>query len=421
MSSYKTFFKGKNVLVLGLGPDCEAVSDVIFLIKSGANVSVADMRSEARIVIPVKKIQAAGMVSFTFGNMSRSLVQNIDMILKSKDIPDTVPCIEEAIDRGIPVEIASTLFLRLAPPITLLSVIGQCAKGVVFDLIEKILKPVFSKDQTIWVMDHTMQNSPLNILKKIKKGDIVLNTIDHREYSYYVKARISPHVAVLTTPINSDLLSYQTYNNFLIAKDSTIDILKSETNTKAKMLRTSTGIIPASWNVSVFPKHIKENMALALRVSELFKIDNDILQEVFETFKVPKGNLDLVKSVMGVDFYNDNNSICPEATITAVTSLGADKNILLILGGVYAGDDMYEFTKIIPKYVKKLIFIPGSGTMTLHKAFKDSLYAHNIKDALRIAKENAQKGDKILFSPSFPPLNSIKERNQEFLKAIKKI
>lgn len=417
MSSYKSFFKDKKVLVVGLGTNFEAISDISFLVKAGAIVSVIDMRSEVRIESAVKKIQAIGMISIEFGTMARSHIEDKDIIIKALDIPYDVPCVEEALYRGIPVELSTTLFLKMAPSIILIGIFGMCGKSTTAQLVQKILHPQFNeKDgQKFWFIDQRSGQSPLSTLKKIKKGDIVLTSILEEQYRAYTEARISPHVAVVTNPTDVRLLEFQTYNNFLIANDSTVDAIKTlKVNIKAKILRTGISFIPASWNIHQ-PNHIKENMALALRVAELFKVDFDDIQNIFETFKTLKGRLELCKN----NIYNDSGSVRPYATLTALKAIAHEKDIVLILGGAQGADDLFELFEAIPKYVSTLILIPGSGTMKIHQIDITSMYASSIEEAVTLAKKHAGKNHKILFSPGFPPTDNIKERNEQFLKALK--
>jgi UDP-N-acetylmuramoylalanine--D-glutamate ligase len=419
MSSYKNFFKDKKVLVVGLGANCEAVADIVFLIKAGAHVSMIDMRSEARIEQSVKKIQAAGMVACEFGTMARSHVEDKDIILKALDIPNTVPCIDEALNQDIPVETSSTLFLKMAPPIILIGVFGACGKTTTSYLINKVLSPQFNeKDgQNFWYIDQQSSQSPLNVLKKIKKGDVVLTSIREEQYDAYMKARISPHVAVVTNFTDVKLLEFQTYNNFLIANDSTVDAIKeSNINIKAKILRTNSAFLPSSWSIHQ-PLHIKEDMALALRVAELFKIDFQDIQIHFETFKTLKGRLELCRN----NIYNDAASVCPHSTVAALKTIGGDRDVVLILGGGANNDDVYELFQVIPKHVAVLILIPGSGTMKLHQIDITSMYATTIGEAVLLVKEHAKKGHKLLFSPAFLPQTTIRERSEQFVKALKEI
>lgn len=417
MSSYKSFFKDKKVLVVGLGTNFEAISDISFLIKAGAIVSIVDMRQEARIESAVKKIQALGMISCEFGNMASSHVEGKDIVIKALDVAYDVPCIKEAVYRNIPVELSSTLFLKLAPPIILVGVFGNCGKSTTTHIIQKILQPQFDeKDgQRFYTIDQKV-TSPLATLKKIKKGDIVLTAILDEQKESYVQSRISPHVAVITNPTDLKLLEFQTYNNFLVANDATVDSIKeSNLNVKAKILRTGLAFIPAGWRI-MQSHHMKENMALSLRVAELFKVDFDDIQDLFETFKNLKGRLEPCKN----NIYNDSASVRPLATYTALKTIAGQNDTVLILGGGDVEDDVYDLFQVIPVHVSLLILIPGSGTMKLHQANINSVYATSIAEALQIAKEHA-KGGKILFSPGFSASTSVRDRNEEFLKALKEL
>jgi UDP-N-acetylmuramoylalanine-D-glutamate ligase len=84
--NYKTFFKGKRIAVVGLGPHGEMVADIKFLLKAGADVAFFDMRSEVRIQGPLAALQEAGLASFISGKFPAMSSQQAELVILSPEI-----------------------------------------------------------------------------------------------------------------------------------------------------------------------------------------------------------------------------------------------------------------------------------------------------------------------------------------------
>jgi UDP-N-acetylmuramoylalanine-D-glutamate ligase len=252
--------------------------------------------------------------------------------------------------------------------------------------------------------------------------------------------RISPHVAVFTTmpPAGSydqspfEILANQTYNNFLIAPDEIVDAIHNfKYQLKAKMLRTKASIIPAEWgfgdNSVESRSHDRENAALALQAARLFKISDEDARKILKDWKPLKGRLEPVKKVKNVEFYNDTASVSPDSTIAGIRSLSDNRNLVLIMGGADAGRDYRELYGVLPQCAHTVVLLPGSGTMKERKVLQtldhvEMLSAPSVEEAVRLARDHARSGDRVLFSPAFAAAGfdaSRKERGERFVRAVR--
>ena len=196
---------------------------------------------------------------------------------------------------------------------------------------------------------------------------------------------------------------------------------------RAKMLRTKSSLIPADWGFRGRGSHDVFNAALALEAARLFKISDEVARNILTSWKPLKGRLELVKKVKNIEFYNDTMSITPEAILAGITSLSDSKNVILIFGGSDLGHEYKSLYTELPQYVHSVINIPGSGTIRQRHILNSiegvKIYSkENIEDAVRVAFEIAQKGDKILFSPGFGAggVEGTKvERGEKFIKAVR--
>jgi UDP-N-acetylmuramoylalanine--D-glutamate ligase len=431
--NYKDYFKDKRVAIVGLGPHGEMIADIKFLLRNKVSLSLFDMRSEDRIKKYIMALSVGGLQQLSFGKIDGEELLGFDLILLSPEISQRSTFLKKAIEAGVQIEYPDIMFFKLAPTITFVGVIGMYGKSTVTHLLYRMLKKAFSEydNQGLFLIDPSSTNGALTHLKKIKSGDVVLVRIPESLMDYYHNIRMSPHVAVITSPISSKMLEYQTYNNFIVASDTVVDVIKSESSisSKAKILRTRVGSIQKEWGMEGKPIHDQENAALAIQASELFKVPKDVAKEAIQGFLGLRGHIEPIKKAYGIEFYNDTASVTPMATLAALRTLSRDKKIVVILGGAYTGYDYTELLKNIPELVSKVILLPGSGTIGLRKRLEkiegiEIFQVLNLEEAVQKSRFCANKGDIVLFSPGFDAVGvdiSRKERGERFVKAVREL
>jgi UDP-N-acetylmuramoylalanine--D-glutamate ligase len=437
-------FQAKRIAIIGLGPHGEMVADVKFLIKSNALVSVYDLRSEARLKNHIVFLRSVGLANYVCGSVPPDDLLDMDLIILSHEYPRESSFLKSAREKGIPIEYPETLFFRMAPPVTVVGIMGACGKATVMSVLSPLLDMACEADgtQNMFSLDPESGDGIITALKKIKAGDIALIRIVEPMMRELHDMRLSPHVAVFTTvpPKGSyasspfEILSYQTYNNFIVASDEVIDAIHLyKFQPKAKMLRTKASLVPAGWTFGTGEAglwgHDKDNVALALQVARLFKVPDEVSQTILEKWKPLKGRIELVKKIKNIEFYNDTASVSPASTIVAIDSLAKERDLVLIVGGADAGEDYRELYAVLPKHVHALVLLPGSGTLKERKALGELehvevLSAPSIEEAVRMARDKARPGDKVLFSPGFAAggmESSRKERGEAFVRAVRSL
>ncbi|MDQ2933236.1 MAG: hypothetical protein M3Q80_02550 [bacterium] len=450
----RDYFKGKRIAVMGLGAQSEMIADVKFLIKAGALVSVYDVKSEARLKTHLLFLRSIGLANYVCGNIPPDDLLDMDLILLSHEFPRDSSCLKAVYEhntrfdakegedketvRKIPVEYPETLFFRLAPPVTLIGVIGMSGKSTLISILGPMLEKVCKQyeSQQLFYLDPESEDGILAHLKKVKSSDIVLMRVVDLILPELHAMRISPHVAIFTsiptktsyTSTPFEILAFQTYNNFIIASDEIIDAMRSLSfQTRAKMLRTKETFVPLDWGFQGRGIHDRLNASLALQAAKLFKVDDDMARESLNTWKSLKGRLEFVKKVRNVEYFNDSMSMSPDATLAGVASLAENRNVILIFGGADSKHEYRILYSEIPKYIHTLVSIPGSGTMKQRVMLQEleGLKMHaspSIEEAVRKASEFAQKGDRVLFSPGFEAggvEGSKKERGEKFVRAVR--
>ncbi len=437
----RDYFKSKRIAIIGLGAHGEMIEDVKYLIKAGAWVSVYDLKSEARLKNHLVFLRSIGLANYVCGSIPDEDLIDMDLIILSHEYPrdsSFLKAVKAQTERIVPIEYPETLFFKIAPPVTLIGIMGSCGKSTVISMIAPLLEKVCEQYETqgFFVVDPDSGDGILSHMKKIKSGDIVLMRIVSEIMPELYAMRISPHVAVFTSipSKNSfvtspfEILTYQTYNNFIVASDEVIDATRAVNfSPKAKMLRTKATAIPNDWGFQGRGVHDRSNASLALQAAKLFRVTDEDARHSLVVWKGLRGRLEPVKKVRGTEFFNDTMSATPEATLAAISAFSSDRKSILIFGGSDTGLDYRLVYAESPQYVHTIVSIPGSGTMRQRSSLQEltGVTIHSvpsIEEAVRWASENAAKNDRVIFSPGFDAGGvdgSKVERGESFVRAVR--
>lgn len=456
--SYKEFFKGKKVTVVGLGLLGKRLGDIVFLARCGAEVLVTDLKTPKELAPSLEKLKKYGkpakgrvIIKYVLGEHRLEDFENCDFVLKGQGVALDSPYIAHARKKGIPIEMDESLFAKLAPEIKIIGVTGTRGKSTTTVLIYEILKRAYGSrphsleitKPRVFLGGNIKGTAALPLLKEVKDGDIVVFELSSWQLQGFGDAKISPHISVFTNFMpdhmnyyQNDLKKYFKDKAYIYKFQKPDDILvlgpgmKSLVkDTKSKILEANVKKVPKNWKVKLKGKHNIENVACAIEVARALKLKETVVKKAVEGFKTLTGRLEKVKSVKGIDIYNDTNSCTPEATSAALHALGSNKkNIVLIMGGSDKNLDFTELFKDIEKYTKAVILIPGNGTNRILKDLKKTkipIYEKkDLKEIVAHHKKTTKPGDILLFSPaftSFGMFNNEYHRGEKFMALIKKL
>ena len=129
-----------------------------------------------------------------------------------------------------------------------------------------------------------------------------------------------------------------------------------------------------------------------------------------------------VRSIRGIDFFNDSKGTNVGATAAGLEGLG--RRIVLIAGGVGKGQDFEPLVPVIKRHVSAVILI-GQDAPLLSQVLAPSevpcVLARDMQHAVANAFEQAQEGDAIVLSPacaSFDMFNNYPHRGQVFVDVV---
>ena len=127
----------------------------------------------------------------------------------------------------------------------------------------------------------------------------------------------------------------------------------------------------------------------------------------------------------GVEYFADSKGTNVGATVAALEGLGAERKLVVILGGDGKGQDFSPLAAPVARFVRAVVLI-GRDAPLLRAALRDTgvplLDATDMPDAVAQAQARAHSGDAVLLSPACASLDMFKnygERAEVFRAAVR--
>ncbi|WBM42762.1 UDP-N-acetylmuramoyl-L-alanine--D-glutamate ligase [Comamonas aquatica] len=131
--------------------------------------------------------------------------------------------------------------------------------------------------------------------------------------------------------------------------------------------------------------------------------------------------------VQGVEYFDDSKGTNVGATVAALTGLGADRRIVLILGGLGKGQDFTPLAAPVARYVRAVVVI-GRDAPLIKQALQGEgvplLEAADMAQAVQLASAQAREGDAVLMSPACASMDMFRDyahRAQVFVAAVQEL
>jgi UDP-N-acetylmuramoylalanine--D-glutamate ligase len=131
-----------------------------------------------------------------------------------------------------------------------------------------------------------------------------------------------------------------------------------------------------------------------------------------------------VAIVNDVEYFDDSKGTNVGATVAALLGLGAERRVVLILGGEGKGQDFSPLAQPVARYARAVVLI-GRDAPLIREEIKACgvplIEASTMPEAVNAAKDIAQAGDAVLLSPacaSFDMFRDYPHRAQVFCQAV---
>jgi len=443
--------KDKKILVIGMGKS--GVGAAHLLKDEGARVVIAERKENEE-----NKKKAAQFlkedIDVVLGPHPGKLLQSQELIIVSPGVPLNIPLLEEARRVNIPIIGELELAFHFLKNQSLAAVTGTNGKTTTASLTAELLRKA-GKDVSLAGNEWT----PLSEVVK-KKSEIII--VEVSSFQLETVKNFSPYISCILniTPdhldrhqriekyieIKSRIFSRQSKNDFVVLnKDdpytySLSKFVKSKVIFFSQREKLRQGVFLEEDNiVSRFKKEEKlislkeirlpfpqntENILASVAISSLYKVNREPLREALKEFKGLPHRAEFVDNVKGVEFIDDSKATNEAAVRKSLSSILSP--IILIMGGKDKRADFSSLREKVRDKVKKLILL-GSSKKKIKKEFLNtcpSVEVEDLKEAVRVAFESANKGDCVLLSPgcaSFDQFANYKERGKVFQREVKRL
>jgi UDP-N-acetylmuramoylalanine--D-glutamate ligase len=449
-------WRGKQVLVMGLGVHGGGLGVTRFLVNQGATVTVTDLKTAEQLQ-PSLEAMAGLPVRYVLGEHRAEDFIHSDLIVRNPGVPADSPYLAIARQHGVPIEMEMGLFFRLCPA-PIIGITGTKGKTTTTLLVGAMLRQI----EPSTVIAGNLRISALELLPQIGPTTPVVLELSSWQLEGLEPHRLNPHIAAVTN-ISPDHLNryrdlgeyaaakklifrFQKPGDFLVlnADDPVVQSFAAEAQGTVVWFsrhKSVTGAYLAGerllwqWggrihavarrdDVRLPGVHNLENALAAIAIAGVWGAPPEAMPEALRSFRGVEHRLELVAEVHGVRYVNDTTSTAPAAALAALAAL--EGPIVLIAGGADKNLDFGELGAAIAQRVKALVLLEGTATDKLAatvRAAKADLIAGRFNDlraAVRAAQDIARPGDTVLLSPgcaSFGMFANEFERGERF-KAI---
>jgi UDP-N-acetylmuramoylalanine--D-glutamate ligase len=392
-------------------------------------------------------------IAFEEGKHSADLILNAQLIIKSPGIPHKADIIKKVKEAHIPIidEIEFAARYTKAKCIAITGTNGKTtttlltyhlmkeagfnvglAGNVGFSMARQIIDKTFD-----WFVLE-LSSFQLDGTKEFKPAiGILLNiTPDHLDrYEYTMQNYVDSKFQIIQKMDANDHFIYYKDDMVIereIAKKTITPTqlavsLKSATSTvytegdKMIFNLKETFSIQQSETTLKGPHNLINTMA-AVSAVHIAGVKLDSIRTALKTFKNAPHRLESVAVINEVEFINDSKATNVDSVVYALGSYS--KPLIWIAGGVDKGNDYDLIKDQVREKVRTLICL-GKENDKLKKAFGDVVVrikeTQSVHDLVRIALEEAQKGDIVLLSPacaSFDLFRNYEDRGDQFRKAV---
>jgi UDP-N-acetylmuramoylalanine--D-glutamate ligase len=441
--------RDKLVLILGLGDT--GLSAARWVEREGGRVRVADTRSAPPGLKDFKG-------EFHSGEFQESLLRDVDLLCVSPGLSLEERIIREAAARNLPVVGDIELFawhVRAKTASKVLAVTGTNGKTTVTALTGHLLRAAGVDCE---VAGNIGPAALCALAKRKDSGHLpAVWVLELSSYQLETTWSLKPNAATLLNLSEDHLDRYTGIADYGAAKARIFlgngeQILNRDDLHSIAMKRSDRRVVTFGLDAppgdddfgvlegalvlgekvilqeAALPIHGAHNVANALAACALARSAGIAFQELgtgLRSFKGLPHRLELVRTLNGIEWYDDSKGTNVGATVAALRGLG--KRTVLIMGGEGKGQDFSPLVSPVAEFSKAVLLI-GRDAELIERALVPSGVAlqrcKSLEEAVEKAASLARVGEAVLLSPacaSFDMFRDYKHRGEVFAAAVKRL
>lgn len=459
-------FNGQKYVVIGAARQGLALSQ--YLASHGAKVVMTDSRPESELAAEIQSLQGQN-VEWAAGGHPLSLLDGADFVCPSGGVPLTIPLIEEALNRQIPLTNDSQIFLENCPA-TVIGITGSAGKTTTTALVGLMAQAYMEMKGALnkaWVggnignpliahLDEMLEDDlavielssfQLEIMTKSPQIAAVLNiTPNHLDRHGSMEAYTAAKSRILAYQKAGDVavLNRDDSGSWLLAQDVRSDLIsfgfhgpegmKNGTYVIKEQIHLQIGrerikMLPLDW-IQLKGRHNQANVLAACAIAAAASIALPAIQTGVENFAGVPHRLEFVRTFKGADWYNDSIATAPERALAAIDAF--DQPIVLLLGGRDKNLPWEKLAEVIRKRVSRVILFGEAADLIAeaigpkHRGqnLQSAVKCTTLEEAVKTAANQVVEGDVVLLSPggtSFDAFKDFEERGEMFRKWVNEL
>lgn len=425
-------YKGKKVLVWGLGLHGGGAGTASFFASLGAKVLVIDTKSEKELASSVKKLKQFKNITYHFGEHKEADFKNSDFIIRNPAVKDDNQWLQFAKKAGAKIKNDVGIFFENSPAY-IIGITGTKGKSTTTALIYGLVKyeitqgknDFFKKFNKVF-LGGNIRKSVFDCLKEADEKSIVVFELSSAQLHHASYAKRSPNVAVITNIYPEHISFHFTYDNYIDAKKNIYRFQKKDDYLIVdKRIKK---IVKDAKSKKIFFESTNDD-ALK-KFADIFKINNADVKKIIKNFKGLEGRCEFVAKIKGRNFVNDTTATHPSAVSYALEKF---KKPILILGGVdkmFSDGDLEDLADKIMRHESLTVLLPGSFSDKIKERFefdykaKSLFEVDSMQKAVKKAYSLSKKNETILLSPGGASFNLFVnefDRGNKFVEEIKKL
>jgi UDP-N-acetylmuramoylalanine--D-glutamate ligase len=409
---------GTRVLVVGLARSGRAAAEA--LLAQGAQAVGYD-RDEA---LDVGRLRELG-VEVHLGPEEETLLQGIDLVVKSPGVPGETPLVTGARSHGIPVWSEIELGARLIPN-PLLGVTGTNGKTTTSELLGAMFR---AAGRPVEVAGNV--GRPLSALAG-SVGEDTWVVCELSSFQLEDVELLRPRIAVLLNLEPDHLDRHGTFEWYV---DTKLRIFEAQTEDDTAVVPRGFGEVPGAARRIEFGAddslpaepalpgaHNRENAAAATAAARAAGLPDDAIAAALESFPGVAHRIEQVRELRGVRYVNDSKATNVAAALRAIAAL-RESPLHVILGGLGKNESYAPLGDALEP--RDRAYLIGGAAPEIAAVLDESGVRYtrfdDLATALAAAAAAARPGDVVLLSPacaSFDQFHDFEARGEEFKRLV---
>jgi len=422
----KAFFRGKKVLVMGLGRFGGGVDAAKFVCQAGAQVIVTDTADAEKLAESINQLKEFPKIEYHLGSHCAVDFTGCDVVIVNPAVRPENELLAVAQRTGATITSQIEIFFELCPAY-IIGITGSNGKSTTTALTAHLLSSRRQKTEdrrqkaevssignrvssigNVWLGGNLGDMLLLARLDQIKPCDIVVLELSSFQLEQLAQSNTAPNLALITNLAPNHLDRHGTFENYCHAKENIFALQRPSENRPGEN-RPAVSIFNAddpltlkwyekyksqdgreclTFSHKQVSKSLREsfalpgranleNLAAATAIAEYFGLEQERLKEAVATFRSLPHRLEFVAEMNGTAWYDDSVSTTPESSIVALDAFSQPK--VIIAGGYDKGAGFEQLGRQIAQKAKAAVLI-GKTSEKIEKAILATAPARRDED-----------------------------------------